>query len=88
MEEKKDFTIDELIGEDPMPDGGLNTPFLRVMASNIEKACFVTNETCSKKDGPFILKGISYDSDGYYYKLFKDNEIIYENCLNLGIMFK
>ena len=88
MEEKKDLTIDELIGEDPMPDGSLKTPFLRTMANNIEKTRFITNETCSKRDGPFVLKGISYDSDGYYYKLFKDNEIIYENCLTLGIMFK
>ena len=88
MEEKKDFTIDELIGEDPMPDGSLNTPFLRTMANNIEKTCFITNETCSQRDGPFVLKGISYDDDGYYYKLFKENIIIYENCLNLGIMFK
>ncbi len=85
--EKKDFTIDELIGEDPMPDNSLNTPFLRVMASNIDKTCFITNETCSERSGPFILKGLSYDDDGYYYKLLKNEKIIYQNCFS-GIQFK
>ena len=84
--EIKDFTLDELIGEDPMPDKSLNTPFLRAMANNIGKTCVITNEICSEKKGTFMLLAISYNNLDYFYKLKNNEEIIYESCCN-GIQF-
>ena len=85
--ETKDFTIDELIGEDPMPDGSMCTPFLKNMASNIGKKCYIYDEIKVDKNNLYTLIAISYDNIDYYYKLKKDYNISYETCCS-GIEFK
>ena len=85
--EIKDFTIDELIGEDPMPDGSMCTPFFKNMANNIGKQCYIYIGMKADKKKLYTLEAISYDNEDYYYKLKKGDEIIYQTCCS-GIEFK